>query len=283
MENYSVLATILLFVTVLISYKGFKDHPFFEKYAFRVEGILGWREYVRLISSGFLHTGWWHLAFNMLSLMAFGGGLEREVGVLNFLLIYFVSLLGGSFLSLFVHRNHGDYSAVGASGAISGVIFACIALRPGMELSLLLLPFFIPAWAFAILFMLITIYGIRKQAGNIGHDAHLGGAVAGMLTACALKPIVLLINATPIFLTLVPSILFIIFIILKPEILLTDKISLSKKQKQAASFQTIEDKYHENKRNREAEVDRILEKIRQKGINSLTEKERMALDEHSKK
>ncbi|MBL0286488.1 MAG: rhomboid family intramembrane serine protease [Bacteroidetes bacterium] len=112
-----------------------------------------------------MHTNWNHLIFNMLSLYFFSGPLENQVGGLNFLLIYFTSLIARNLFALIIHKNHGDYCAVGASGAICGIIFASIALFPSMEIGLLLLPFSVPGWLFGILYIAYT-FSKRKKFGQ---------------------------------------------------------------------------------------------------------------------
>ena len=132
---------ILIIVTVLFSYAGFSNGSFFNRYEFEIEKNLIYREYRRLISSGFLHVGWTHLILNMLSLYAFYGSVESSLGSIFLLLVYFTSLVGGNLFALYIHRNHGNYSAVGASGAVSGIIFAAIALFPGIRIGFLGIPF----------------------------------------------------------------------------------------------------------------------------------------------
>src|SRR5688500_5484668 len=107
------LEIILILATVFASWRGLKDHSFFERYKFNIEKVLVFKEYYRILTAGFLHVSWPHLIFNMISLYAFSGTL----GPVQFLLIYFVSLVGGNLLSIFIHRNHNDYSSAGASGA----------------------------------------------------------------------------------------------------------------------------------------------------------------------
>ena len=129
MSDTGVIGTLLLIFTGLTTYKGFSDFKFFEENLFEVDGILVHKEYKRIISSGFLHTSWLHFGFNMIALMSFSWSLELLFGYWKLLFIYFASLIGGNLLALFIHRNHGDYRAVGASGAISGVIFSSIILE----------------------------------------------------------------------------------------------------------------------------------------------------------
>src|SRR5688572_22455086 len=112
------LGIILILINVFVSWRGLKDHSFFERYKFNIEKVLVFKEYYRILTAGFLHVSWPHLIFNMISLYAFSESIEVFLGPMQFLLVYFVSLLGGNLLSIFIHRNHNDYSSAGASGAV---------------------------------------------------------------------------------------------------------------------------------------------------------------------
>ncbi|HVV03598.1 MAG TPA: rhomboid family intramembrane serine protease, partial [Puia sp.] len=114
----SIFLFLLIIANILVSYKGLTNRRFFEGYEFQVDRILMNKDYRRLVTSGFLHVSWTHLLFNMFSLYFFSGPVESGLGPLGFLLVYFVSLIGGNLLTLFIHRRHGDYSSVGASGAV---------------------------------------------------------------------------------------------------------------------------------------------------------------------
>lgn len=276
MEVVGLFGFIVLMVTTLISFQGIRRPDYLEKYSFQIDEILFRKDYKRLITSGFLHVGWWHLIFNMLTLYWFSGSLEDEMGVAKIATVYFGSLVAGNLLALYIHRNHDDYSAVGASGAVSGLIFASIALFPGMKLSLMVVPVFIPAWAYAILFFLFTIYGIKSQRDNIGHEAHLGGGIAGMLIGLAFYPGKFLVNYVPVLIVLVPSLTFLIIIFRKPELLMVDNPFSKPKEDY-----TIDDKYYNSKRQQEADLDELLDKINRNGIASLTKKERERLEELS--
>src|SRR6478752_2675378 len=131
MEEASVIGVLLILCNVVFSYYGFKESHVFDSYKFNVDSILIDKEYKRLVSSGFLHGSWTHLGFNMMSLYAFSSSLENSIGPVKYLVIYFASLIGGNLLSLFIHRNHGSYSAIGASGAVCGIVFSSITLFPG--------------------------------------------------------------------------------------------------------------------------------------------------------
>lgn len=181
------IVLIIIAANVLISFKGFNDRYFFERYKFQV-GPINAGERIRLLSSAFMHIDLTHLLFNMLTLYFFADVVLWGVGSMNFILIYGVSLFAGNWFSLKRHRNQPLYSAVGASGAVMGVLYAAIMLMPHMGLYLFFIPIPIPAWLFGILYLLYSIYGMKRQLGFIGHDAHIGGAVGGYTIMLLLRP-----------------------------------------------------------------------------------------------
>ncbi len=278
MTDIGIIGLLLILANFVISYKGFSNVLFFESYKFEVDRILINKDYLRLISSGFLHVNWKHLIFNMVSLYAFSDLLETQLGGFYFLLIYIMSLIGGDLLALLVHKNHGDYSAVGASGAVCGVIFASIALFPGLGISFFGLPFSIPSWIYGILYVGYSIYGIKSNKDNIGHEAHLGGALIGMLLAIIIQPSALIVNYLTILIIVIPTIVFIYMIITRPQLLLIDNFFFKTHKK----YYNVDHKYNETKVNNQKELDKLLDKISQKGIDSLTKKERAKLEEYSK-
>ncbi|WP_442265921.1 rhomboid family intramembrane serine protease [Tenacibaculum sp. ZS6-P6] len=181
----------LILVNVLTSIKGFDDQAFFNKFKFQVGKILE-GEKIRMLTSGFLHADWVHLGFNMYALYLFGGGVAIRFGNTKFVLIYLVSLLFGSLYTLYRNKQNYYYSAIGASGAVSGIMFASILLFPGKLYSFIFFPFFsFPAYALGIGYLLYSIYGMKKQLGNVGHSAHLGGAIGGFVITLLLKPSVI--------------------------------------------------------------------------------------------
>ena len=214
----------------------------------------------------------------MLALYFFSGSLELYLGAVKFLIIYFLSLAGGDLLSLFIHRNDPDYDSVGASAGVNGVIFASIALFPGMGIGLLFIPVSIPGWLFGIVYALYSIYGIRSIKNNIGHDAHLGGALVGLIVAIIMQPSALINNTWTIIIIMIPSVFFIYMIITRPHILLIDNYFF-KKHSDAI---TVDHKYNIEKVNKQKELDRILEKIHKKGMHSLSKKEKQMLDDFSR-
>ena len=116
---------IIVAANLLFSMRGFKDYSFFEQYKFNI-GALQRGEKIRMISSGFLHVNWQHFMFNMISLYFFAHIVINQLGALNFYLVYHFSLLAGNLLSFYFHKNEPFYSAVGASGAVTGIVYSAI-------------------------------------------------------------------------------------------------------------------------------------------------------------
>lgn len=263
---YVTIALILL--TVVVSFIGFKDELFVDKYAFKIERIKYNREYYRLVTSGFLHINWMHLLVNMFVLFSFGSGLETVIHIFPLLLIYFTSLVGGNLLAFLIHKHQLYYSSVGASGAISGLVFATIGLFPQMKI------LFIPGWIFGVAYVLYTLYAIRSQRRDVGHAAHLGGGLVGMAFALLMFPHSLVENWLPVVCIFVPALALIFIMIYKPEIILVSKDDVKR------TF-TYEDQYNISKHASQKEIDRILEKINEKGMKSLSKKEKEILNHYA--
>ncbi|OYU81752.1 MAG: rhomboid family intramembrane serine protease [Flavobacterium sp. BFFFF1] len=172
---------VLIAANALVSFKGFEDAAFFRKYEFHVGSIRAGEQY-RMFSSAFLHVDFMHLALNMLALYLFGPVVIGYSGPFGFLLVYFVSLLFGSLLTMVFHKDDYSYRAVGASGATTGVLYASILFEPDMRIN------FIPAYLFGLIYLLFSIYGMKTKKDNIGHTAHFGGAIGGMLITLAAHP-----------------------------------------------------------------------------------------------
>lgn len=180
--------TLIIFAAnLLFSMRGFKDYSFFEQYKFNI-GALQRGEKIRMISSGFLHVNWQHFMFNMISLYFFAHIVIYQLGALNFYLVYLFSLLAGNLLSFYFHKNEPFYSAVGASGAVTGIVYSAILLQPDMNMFIYFIPVPIPSYVVGVGYLLFSIYGMKTKLGNIGHDAHFGGAVGGYLMTLFLAP-----------------------------------------------------------------------------------------------
>jgi membrane associated rhomboid family serine protease len=135
------------------------------------------------------------------------------LGRLNFILIYIASLLFGSLLSLYFHKEEYYYSAVGASGAVTGVLYSAILLQPGLNLYMFFIPIPIPSYVFGIGYLLYSIYGMKNKVGNIGHDAHFGGAIGGYIMTLLLSPWLFQTNLLMIGLLAIP--IFLLFVLKK--------------------------------------------------------------------
>ncbi len=223
----SLISLLLIVVNIGVSLIGFRNVQFFNRYAFSVDGIIRQRQYDRFITSIFLHVDYVHLFFNMFSFYSFAIYIEKFTGGLFLLLLFFGSALGGDFLALFIHRRHPRYRAAGASGAISGVIFASVLLFPEGRIMVFPVPIGLPTWLFAIIFVLISVYGIGKQTGNIGHEAHLGGALTGILITGLFFPAAVLSNILLTLLLILPVAIFLWIIVKNP-----GKIHLRYQQKE---------------------------------------------------
>ncbi len=206
MGSFSLFTVIIIVANVLITYKGLNDYGFFERYKFNV-GSVRRGEQFRMFSSGFLHVDTTHLLFNMLTLFFFANRVIDFVGEFNFLIVYVGSLVLGSLLSLYFHKNEYHYSAVGASGAVTGILYAAILLDPSMEI---FIPIPIPAYIFGIVYLLYSLYGMKNRIGNIGHDAHFGGAIGGYLITLILMPSLFETNLLMIGLLAIPIIILFI-------------------------------------------------------------------------
>lgn len=179
MNTVNTILVGIIVANALISYKGFNDLSFFRKYEFHVGSIRA-GEQIRMLSSGFLHVDIAHLVFNMLTLWFFAPVVINWLGTISFVLIYFGSLIFGSLLTMLFHKNDYSYRAVGASGAVTGVLYSAILLQPDMMLGIFyIIP--MPAYIFGILYLLYSIYGMKAKNDNIGHTAHFGGAIGGYL------------------------------------------------------------------------------------------------------
>ncbi|MES2575370.1 MAG: rhomboid family intramembrane serine protease [Bacteroidota bacterium] len=202
----STILIVIIAVTVLFSFKGFNDTAFFRKFEFHIGSILS-GDQIRMVSSGFLHADVGHLFFNMLTLFMFAPVVSNYFGDLSFLLIYMGSLVFGSLLSLMMHKNDYGYRAIGASGAVTGILYSAILINPSMSLYLFFIPIPIPAYIFGIGYLLYSIYGMKAKNDNIGHMAHFGGAIGGYLITLLKEPAMLVDNVAMVILLAIPVVI----------------------------------------------------------------------------
>ncbi len=208
--NTFLLAIIA--INGLVSFKGFNDISFFQKYDFHIGSIRA-GEQIRLITSAFLHADIMHFAFNMYTLYIFAPIVYQNFGNYWFLGIYIVSLLSGNLLTLFIHKNDYNYRAIGASGAVTGILYASILLEPNMGIYIFFIPIAIPAFIFGIGYLLYSIYGMRAKSDNIGHTAHFGGAIGGYVITLLIQPDMLVNNIQTVTLLAIP--ILVLFVLTK--------------------------------------------------------------------
>ncbi len=301
MREYPI-TVILMVANVIFSYFGFQRAGWMDKYKFWVEGILIRKQYIRLISSGFLHVDLTHIIMNMISLYYMGRLLEvyyaynyGSLGGLVYLAVYFGSLLGGNALALALHRNHGDYTAAGASGAISGVVFALVLLAPYEWIYMFgLIP--MQYWWYAVFYVLYSLFGIRTRFVPIGHEAHLGGAMIGLALSClfamdAAREHWILVTGL-----MLPTNLLLYLFYHNPVLGINPLAALKsmnwgfdRKRKRRTRVdsrnQPTEKRVKQDgleinmKAKLQAEMDALLDKVAKKGIHGLTMTERARLDE----
>ncbi|HBR12533.1 MAG TPA: rhomboid family intramembrane serine protease [Chryseobacterium sp.] len=199
----NIVLIIIIVITCITSYIGFQKPEVFQKYKFEVGAIQRRKEYIRLLSAGFLHGDWMHLFFNMLTLYFFAPIAIYGFGVVGFLIIYIASIILGNLFCLIVYKNVPFYSAIGASGGVSGVLFAAVALAPKeIEVN------FLPGYLFGALYFGYSVYMMLNPRAhdNIGHAAHLGGAFFGLVYAVAVYPQVAMQNAVYLGVMVLPLI-----------------------------------------------------------------------------
>lgn len=213
--NHSYVTYAIIACTTVVSIIGFGNRGLFEKNLFSVRAILVDREVYRLVTSQLFHANWAHLLFNMISLYSFGDLVERNFGPGLTAALYGAGALCGDLVALAIRRKNPDYSAVGASGAVCAIIFSSIFLLPGGSIYILPFPVPIPSWVYAILFMVISLYGLGRGGSLIGHDAHIGGALAGIIGAVAQRPAVVHDNYILLAALTVPVVILLVYYIRK--------------------------------------------------------------------
>lgn len=191
------ITLILIVITGLISYRAFENQTLFNSLKHYPYKEIRDKSYYRMLTSGFVHSGWAHLIINMYVLYAFGGMVEQKFeiqygafGKVVFLLVYLLTIVLASLPSYFKHKDNPYYAAIGASGATSAIVFIYCMFNPWAWLGLFfVIP--IPAIIFAVLYLVYSSWADKNAKDNIGHDAHFYGALAGVALASLSLPGVL--------------------------------------------------------------------------------------------
>ena len=183
------VALVVFVATIAASLAGlFANRQIIERSLFRPYYFLRRRQYATAVTSGFVHADLPHLIFNMVTFYFFAFPLEKQIGPLRFAALYFLALVVSDTGTFLKHRDDPQYASLGASGAISAVLFAAIVYFPWMELFIIPIPLPIPAPLFAVAYVGYSWWSARQARGRINHDAHLGGALFGLLFVLLTDP-----------------------------------------------------------------------------------------------
>lgn len=183
------VALLIFIATIGLSlYTMYSNQSLYEEWLLSPWRVVHQKKWYLMITSGFLHADLTHLIFNMLTFFFFAFKLESIVGGISFFVIYFGSMILSDVSTVRKHKDNPHYRAVGASGAISGVLFSFILFAPGANLYMMLLPIPIPAPVFALLYLVYCYYASKRSQDFINHEAHLWGALSGLVLTILLEP-----------------------------------------------------------------------------------------------
>jgi membrane associated rhomboid family serine protease len=183
------VAALLLAANLVVSGWGlFRQPALIHRHLLRPHGLAARGDWHTLVTSGFIHADIAHLAFNAFTFWAFGFGLERALGTPAFVGLYVLGLLVSSGTTAWLHRKEPGYASLGASGAICAVLFASIVVFPRSSIFIMPIPVPIPAPLFAVLYLVFSVWASRSRTGRINHDAHIAGALVGVLFMAVLAP-----------------------------------------------------------------------------------------------
>jgi len=184
---------IILAITCVVSFAAFSNPRLIERLILWPPAIKRQHQYDRLLTCGFIHADFGHLLFNMFTFYSFGGYMERvfqpRIGAIGYALFYLGGIVISALPSYLRHMDDPDYRSLGASGAVSAVLFAFILIKPWAMILVFVVP--VPAILFAVVYLGYTIYMDRRRTDRINHSAHLWGAIYGILFTIAVEPRVL--------------------------------------------------------------------------------------------
>ncbi|MEI2455727.1 rhomboid family intramembrane serine protease [Lysobacter firmicutimachus] len=185
-----MLTLILIAVTALVSWQAFEKKRIFERLVLWPPGVERFHQYDRLLTHGFVHADWTHLLFNMITLYFFGGVIEQvfaqTIGQAGFVLFYLSAIVVAILPSYLRHRRDNGYVSLGASGAVSAVLFAYVLINPWNWIIVFVIP--VPAIAYAVAYVVYSFWMDKRGRGNINHNAHLSGAIYGVLFMLLMEP-----------------------------------------------------------------------------------------------
>lgn len=275
MEVNDFIVWTILILTGISTYTALETPSFFERYNLNPKMVLRNKEYDRMLSSGFLHADWMHFAINMYLFFILSPLVIDNIGAFSFVLLYFGSMLAASALGVYLHKSESFYRAVGASGAVMGVLFAYILISPNATFLLFfILP--LPGWLLGLFYVGYSIYGIEtKGKDQIAHDAHLAGGAAGLLILAFVQPDLYQYNGLYAVVMLLPLVGYLIY---KNKDYFKGKSDFPSSLR---GYTNLDDRFNETKAKKQKELDELLDKVSKKGLDSLSDKEKKRLDELS--
>ena len=182
--TYALIAANLIASIYALAF----DHRFASQFAFHVGAIARGRQHYRVFTSSFLHGDVFHLLFNMMTLFFFGPAVEETIGTDGFLIVFFGAVMASGIASFFVNRHNLNYTSLGASDGVAGVVLSFCVFYPFAPIYFFFIPIPIPAILFGVLFIVISAGMMRRDSGRIAHEAHLAGALAGVILTIAMHP-----------------------------------------------------------------------------------------------
>ena len=181
------VASVIFVITIAVSLLAFSNENLYNRLMLHPHSVYRGSKVYTIITSGFIHRDWMHLFFNMLTYYFFAFTLEAYLGHLQFAFLYMVSLILSDMPSVIKHKDDMWYHSLGASGAISAVIFSCILFNPLGKMMILPLPVPIPAILFGVLYLVYCVYASKQSRDAINHDAHFFGALSGIIITIVLN------------------------------------------------------------------------------------------------
>ena len=279
--EYNVYAVnSIIFVCVTLALCKSTMPSFLARYGLAVDGILEKNQYYRLWSALWIHSHWTHLLLNTLMLLGLSA-IDTPLDTPNFLFVFLASAVGGNVLALYISRNDqsGQSHAIGATGGISGVLMASLTLSPSLTLSISSLAVLLPLWPLAVTFLAVSVFAVKPDHGTTNHDAHLGGAIVGLLLSPVMAPDPLQTTLWLAMIFLLPTVVLFYVLVKAPEAVpisasaLVDHSVVNQKWMGGASispderdFVTLED-----------EMNSLLDRITKNGYHGLSDHERERL------
>jgi len=181
------VAWVIFVITIAVSLLAFSNEHLYHRFMLHPYSAYRGQEAYTVITSGFIHRDWMHLIFNMWAFYLFSFPLETYLGHWQFGLLYMLSLILSDLPTVYKHRDDYGYHSLGASGAISAVVFSFILYQPKTGMGMLFIPIYIPAWIFGILYLVYCWYASKQSRDTINHDAHFFGALSGIVITIVLN------------------------------------------------------------------------------------------------